>query len=97
MVELHLNSCIGTRSIVCKNSQELIDLEKLFFKLTGTSNILHRIKSSKKDVEIMLSNIKGDLSWQDGYNGTYFQKKYSNLPSITFQELINSELIIPIW
>ena len=78
--------------------QELIDLEKLFYKLTGTNNILHKIDSSKKDVEVMLSNIKGDWTWQDGYNGTYFQEKYkNNLPSITFQELINSELIIPIW
>ena len=79
MVELHLNSCIGTRSIVCKNGKELIDLEKLFYKLTGTSITLHRIESNKKDVEIMLSNIKGDLSWQDGYDGIYFQKKYNNL------------------
>ena len=98
MVELYLNSCIGIRSIVCKNNQELIDLEKLFYKLTGTNNILHKIDSSKKDVEVMLSNIKGDWTWQDGYGGNYFQRKYTgNLPSITFQELVNSELIIPIW
>lgn len=93
-----LEDCMGIRSIVCKNSQELIDLSNLFYNITNKVANLHRIDSNKKDIEIMFLGTKDGWSWQDGHGGTYFKSNYkSKLPSITFQELINTELTIPIW